>query len=161
MGATATTLKKQKFLEHFAKTGNASKTCREINISRNSVKFWLRKDRTFQAGSDDAQVVAIECMEEEAHRRGVEGTLEPVYFAGKAVGAIRKYSDTMLIFLLKAAKPEKYRDFYYDQGGHAPHATREELLSSIHGKLARLAQRNGAPAVLQEPERGGTRGDGT
>lgn len=161
MGAAATTLKKQKFLEHFATTGNASKTCRELGLSRNSVKFWQRKDRTFQAGYDAAQEEAVERMEEEARRRGVEGTLEPVYFAGKAVGAIRKYSDTMLIFLLKAAKPEKYRDFYYDQGGHVPHATRDELLSSIHGKLARLAQRTGAPAVFQEPERNGTGGAGT
>ncbi|WP_162148545.1 hypothetical protein [Asticcacaulis sp. AC402] len=36
--------------------------------------------------------------------------MEPVYHLGKTVGAIRKYSDTLAIFLLKAHAPEKYRE---------------------------------------------------
>lgn len=28
------------------------------------------------------------------------------------MGSVQRYSDTLLIFLLKAAKPEKYRDRY-------------------------------------------------
>jgi len=33
-----------------------------------------------------------------------------VFHQGKVCGGIRKYSDTLLIFLLKAAYPEKYRE---------------------------------------------------
>ncbi len=36
--------------------------------------------------------------------------LEPVFYKGKAIAAVRKFSDTLLIFMLKGAKPEKYRD---------------------------------------------------
>lgn len=158
MGTHATTIKKEKFLADLATTGNISQSCRDLGLSRNSVKFWLKRDRTFQTGYDLAQEEAVERMEQEARRRGVDGSLEPVYFAGHAVGAIRKYSDVLLIFLLKASKPEKYRDFYYDSGGQIPHATREELLTSIHGKLARLATRTGTLPALPEPERSGTGG---
>lgn len=44
----------------------------------------------------------------------------------------------MLIFLLKAAKPEKYRE-HYAGFGEPPRADREAMLKDIHGKLARLA----------------------
>ena len=38
----------------------------------------------------------------------------PVYQGGKKVGSVRKYSDLLLIFLLKAAAPETDRDNYHD-----------------------------------------------
>lgn len=77
-------------------------------------------------------------MEHEARLRALDGTLEPVYYAGKAVGALRKHSDVLLIFLFKAACTEKYRD-RYSGFGEPPKSDRDELLKHIHGKLARLA----------------------
>lgn len=53
--------------------------------------------------------MAVERMENEARRRAVEGTLRPVFHGGAQVGEVREYSDTLLIFLLKAHDP-KYRD---------------------------------------------------
>lgn len=49
-------------------------------------------------------------MEAEAWRRGKTGVLKPVYQGGKKVGSVREYSDTLLIFMLKGTRPEKYRD---------------------------------------------------
>ena len=49
-------------------------------------------------------------LEDEAVRRAKEGVEEPVYQGGKLVGHVQKYSDTLLIFLLKGAKPQKYGD---------------------------------------------------
>jgi len=43
-------------------------------------------------------------------RRGVEGVLEPVWYNGKIVGHRRRYSDVMLIFMLKARRPGTFRD---------------------------------------------------
>jgi hypothetical protein len=57
-------------------------------------------------------VLAVGALEDEALRRAVEGVEEPVYQGGKQVGVIRKYSDALLMFLLKAARPEKYRENY-------------------------------------------------
>ena len=47
-------------------------------------------------------------LELEAQRRAVEGTEKPVYRGGTLVGHTRDYSDSMLMFLLKAKYPEKY-----------------------------------------------------
>ena len=38
------------------------------------------------------------------------GVDEPVFYQGAQCGAVRKYSDTLLIFMLKARRPEKYRE---------------------------------------------------
>jgi hypothetical protein len=40
----------------------------------------------------------------------VDGWDEPVYYRGAVVGQVRKYDSTLLIFLLKARRPERFRD---------------------------------------------------
>lgn len=47
-------------------------------------------------------------LELEAQRRAVSGTEKPVYRGGTLVGHTTDYSDSMLMFLLKAKYPEKY-----------------------------------------------------
>ena len=55
-------------------------------------------------------------LEEEARRRAYVGFDEPVFGSGGhgigtvQVGVIRKYSDTLLIFLLKGIRPGKFRE---------------------------------------------------
>lgn len=50
-------------------------------------------------------------LEAEAVRRASEGTLKPTgWHKGEPSGYIREYSDILLIFLLKGAKPEKYAE---------------------------------------------------
>jgi hypothetical protein len=49
-------------------------------------------------------------MEQEAIRRGQHGVEKPVFQGGKEVGAVREFSDTLLIFMLKSRKPETYRE---------------------------------------------------
>jgi hypothetical protein len=52
----------------------------------------------------------VTALEDEAHRRAFDGTLEPVFHQGDECGTVRKYSDTLAIFLLKAHAPDKYRE---------------------------------------------------
>lgn len=52
----------------------------------------------------------MDLCEGELHRRAFKGVLKPVYQGGARVGSIREYSDTLAIFLMKAHRPEKYRD---------------------------------------------------
>ena len=51
-----------------------------------------------------------EKLEDEAVRRGVEGVERGIYHNGKRIATECEYSDTLLIFLLKGAMPEKYRE---------------------------------------------------
>lgn len=57
-----------------------------------------------------ADLQATEVLEQEAWRRAREGIAEPVYQHGKEVGTIQRYSDQLLMFLLRARAPERYRD---------------------------------------------------
>ena len=54
----------------------------------------------------------IRRMDAEAalHERGTEGWREPVYYKGKRVGALRKFSDNCLLAYLRAEDPTKYRE---------------------------------------------------
>src|SRR5262249_19777084 len=49
-------------------------------------------------------------LEDEARRRATEGTAKPVFYQGQQCGVVQEYSDTLLIFLLKGRRPEKFRD---------------------------------------------------
>ena len=78
--------------------------------SRRAVYDWRAAAEAFRERWDEAVAMAIERMEAEADRRAVEGTLEPVFYQGDECGHVRRYSDTLLIFRLKALDPQKYRE---------------------------------------------------
>ena len=101
---------KDKFLDLLKKTGNISKSVKLIGISRMTVYSCRKRDSEFAAGWDEAIDEYVDALEAEADRRAVEGTLRPVFYKGEQCGEIREYSDTLLIFRLKALRPEKYRD---------------------------------------------------
>ena len=65
----------------------------------------------YASGQPKKRAFLAAFAEVEARRRAVEGVEEPVgWFQGTPGGTVRKYSDTLLIFLLKGARPHKYRD---------------------------------------------------
>lgn len=102
---------KAEFLTRFRVHGNISAACREIGMTnRTEVYRWQEHDDEFAAEFQQAEIEATETMEREAYRRAVEGTEEPIYHQGDQVGSVRKYSDTLLIFMLKARNPSKYRE---------------------------------------------------
>lgn len=108
--ATRTPKKQEAFLAALAQRGNVSEACQAAGIGRRTVYQWRDADKDFAAAWDGALDEAADTMEREAFRRAVEGTEKPVFQQGQEVGRIREYSDTLLIFLLKAARPEKYRE---------------------------------------------------
>lgn len=97
------------FLAALADTGIILRACELTKTPRANVYFW-RKDADFEARFQLAVDEATERLELEARRRAFEGTDKPVYQGGQLVGYVREYSDTLLIFTLKALKPDKYRD---------------------------------------------------
>ena len=50
-------------------------------------------------------------LTQEVYRQAVEGIDEPVYYQGKLVDTVKKYSPILLMFLLKREDPS-YRDSY-------------------------------------------------
>ena len=64
----------------------------------------------FAAEWEDAVESGTDLMEDEMRRRAVEGVDEPKFHDGQICGYARRYSDTLLIFMLKARRPEKFKD---------------------------------------------------
>ncbi len=108
---------------------------------RTLVYDWQEHDEEFSQEYRQAEIEATETMEAEAHRRGVLGVEEPVFHQGEVVGAVKKYSDTLLIFMLKARAPEKYRERVQMQhadadGKRLPLGAVEEFVKDALGKRA-------------------------
>lgn len=59
--------------------------------------------------------LGADVLEAEARRRAVDGVAEPVFYQGTQVGTVQKYSDTLLMFLLKSRKPEAYAETTRDR----------------------------------------------
>lgn len=93
-----------------SETCSVKKACARARIGRRTAYDWRNKNPDFAKRWDAALDVGITVLEDEVVRRGYEGVLKPVYQQGVRVGTIREYSDTLLIFHLKAHRPKKYRD---------------------------------------------------
>lgn len=102
--------KQREFLELLASNGNVTVTCEALNLRRQTVYEARAEDAEFAAAWDAAMEQAADHLEAEARRRAVDGWDEPVFYQGEKAGLVRKFSDTLLIFLLKGARPEKFRD---------------------------------------------------
>lgn len=98
------------FLKAFDREGLVSLAAKAVGIDRSTAYRARQADEDFALAWADIEEETTERMEREAWRRAVRGVRQPVYQGGKRVGAIRKYSDTLLIFMLKARKPEVYRE---------------------------------------------------
>ena len=98
------------FLDTLRGTGNVRLSARNANITRQVVYRARDRSAKFRADWDEALEEARELLEAEARRRAAIGVDEPVFYKGEVVGHIRKYSDTLLMFLLKAHWPEKFRE---------------------------------------------------
>jgi len=110
--ARNTQRRKTKFLEAYKLAGTASEAARLTGIPRDTHKEWLKRSEAYRKAFEEADDAATEVLEKEALRRAVEGREETVYFNGVPVGTTRKYSDVLLIFLLKAKRPDVYRERY-------------------------------------------------
>ena len=68
---------------------------------------WLA-NASYKKAFAAAQDEAAQLLEDEAVRRATEGVLEPVFYQGEECGAVRRYSDGLMQFLLRGFRPQKY-----------------------------------------------------
>jgi hypothetical protein len=127
--------KKPAFLAAFATTASITRAAAAATIDRTLHYRWLEEDAEYAAAFARAQLEAAQSLEDEAVRRAHQGLAEPIVYQGqfqyrkrlkKGTGpgtgrkavyenygaplAIRKYSDQLLMFLLRGFRPAKYRD---------------------------------------------------
>lgn len=130
--------KQQIFLDAYGECGVIKYACRVAQINRSTVRYWLEHDKDFKDVFPDSKEDACDTLEFAAYTQAVEGTEEPAVSMGKLVYeeelvldengeqvydskgrpvtrrgnlvTIKKYSPQLLITLLKANMPEKYRE---------------------------------------------------
>ena len=102
--------RKRAFLDSFRLSGNVSAAARAVKVERHRPYVWAADDAAFKAAWAEAEQESIDRLEKEARRRAEDGCLEPVYQGGKLVGHKQVYSDALMMLLLKAHRPEKYRE---------------------------------------------------
>src|SRR6267378_2205910 len=91
-GTNGTPKKREKFLDSIRESGNVRAACVAASVGRTTAYRWRDEDATFAAEWDMALDDACDLLERTAWQRAHES------------------SDTLLIFLLKAHRPEKYRE---------------------------------------------------
>ena len=99
---------KAAFLGMLAELPNITVVCKLMGIHFSNFYRTRERDPDFDQGVKDAMEQGYDLIEEEARRRAVDGVMEPVFYRGEEVGAIRRYSDQLLITLLKGYKPKKF-----------------------------------------------------
>ncbi len=133
------------FLEEYKQCAAITHACKIALIARQRHYKWLEKDPAYAKTFEEAKIAATDALVAEARRRAVQGVEEPIFYKGKLVQTIRKYSDTLLIFLLKGALPEVYRERYEISGGKKPITVesdpgRETLTDETLRKLIALGE---------------------
>lgn len=129
--------KQEKFLKALSEVGIIKYACQVAEIDRKTYDNWKNNDAKFAALLPDAQTDANDTLEFAAFEQSVLGMEEPAISAGQVVYeyepvldangeqtydrgkpvmkrgsmvTIKKYSPQLLITLLKARMPEKYKD---------------------------------------------------
>ncbi|MGE3569449.1 MAG: terminase [Gammaproteobacteria bacterium] len=83
---------------------------RACGVDRSTIRRRCKADPAFAARLADANEAGAEALEQEAFRRAVEGVERGLYYQGERYGSEREFSDHLLVVLLKARMPEKYRE---------------------------------------------------
>jgi hypothetical protein len=102
------------FLTALSVTGNPTRASLASKVSRKSHYAWLAVEGDdgdkYRDATEDAKLRACEFLEGVAHDRAVDGVQVAKWHNGKRVGYDTVRSDLLLIFLMKGAMPDKYRD---------------------------------------------------
>ncbi len=99
------------FLNEMMAVANITRAAGLAGIGVSTLYKHRAEDPAFAEAWYHAEQIGLDAIEDEVTRRGVEGTLKPVFYKGEVCGEIREYSDTLLMFKLNGRRPDvfKYR----------------------------------------------------
>lgn len=144
---------KMRFLELYMQTAHISKTCDILGIAPRNIYRWKLDDPEFDENMRMAEQVAVMVLEDEATRRAVYGTDKAIYQGGKFMGWQREYSDALLITLLKAKAPHKYKERFSGEltGADGKPLVPEQKIIHVHSNIP-LAQTEDAIIIEANPQ---------
>lgn len=106
------------FCDVLAVTDNVSMAAAAVGISTSTAYEHRKTDPVFAAMWAEAQALAADSLEYALRRRAMEGVREPLFYKGEPIKDPATgqqaykvtYPEASHMFLLRGAKPEKYRD---------------------------------------------------
>jgi len=146
---TGLTPSQQAFLSVYAECGNITQAANAVGVSRRAHYGWLDNNESYREHFADANETATDKLEKEARRRAIEGVRvykftrdgQPILRPGATLDDPdpyyyeRVYSDKLIELLLRAHRPEKFRDRVSQEvtgpgGGPLEHSLRQLALLS-------------------------------
>lgn len=97
------------FLEDLRTNGIVSHAAVFAGIDKTTAYAEYHRNKVFAEQWDESIETATDSLEKEAIRRARDGTDEPIYYQGEKVGSVKRYSDALLMFLLRANRT-KFRN---------------------------------------------------
>ena len=130
------------FIAALAEQGVVARACESAGIGRVTAYDHRKVCSRFAADWANALETFTDTLEAEAVRRARDGWNEPVYYQGEVCGAVQKFSDTLLQMVLRANRPDKYRE-------------KVDVLVVIRAEARRMAEERGldAATLIAEAER--------
>ena len=117
-----------------AECGNVSKSAEGAGTTRQSVYKRRATDEKFAEEWDNAVAIATDALEEEARRRAF-GYEEALQYQGQLTGdVVTKYSDTLLIFLMKGNNPDKFKDRVSSDNRHTVDTSNVTVVFESNGR---------------------------
>jgi hypothetical protein len=104
----------ERFIAALRNSGNVRAACQAAGVHRTTPYKAYAESPEFARQWDEALEDAVDTLEAAAWKRARDGVTrhDPIMFQGQKVAekVITEYSDTLMITLLKAHRPEKYRE---------------------------------------------------
>lgn len=149
----------QSFLDHLAKCGVIGDACLAAGVHRGTIKRRREADAKFNEAFLAALDDASDSLESEARRRAVEGVTRCRYNKdGDLVSEEIVYSDSLMLALLKANKPDKFAersklDLSNPDGTMRPINPTEDAarMAAILAEARRRRDAGEAPIPLDDP----------
>jgi len=98
------------FIAALTKDPNVGRAAAVAGISRMRAYQVKKESQLFSELWEEAIEIGTDDLASEARRRALEGVEDPIYYDGIKVGTRRKYSDKLMILLLRAHRPEVYAE---------------------------------------------------
>ncbi len=96
------------FLDALRNSRTVTHACEAVGISRAAAYALRAKDQEFASEWDDVVNRVNDDLEQSALSRAIEGWLEPVFYKGEVCGHVRRFDNSLTIFMLKCRIPEVY-----------------------------------------------------
>jgi hypothetical protein len=104
---SSATARARAFLAAYRINGSVVLSASAAGIEKSVHYRWL-KNAAYARDFASAEAEFGDMLEAVAIARARDGVLDPVFYQGKPCGAIRKYSDGLMLALLKRFKPDRY-----------------------------------------------------